>query len=349
MKYLLYLILLSSSFKASSQVYGNTNVPDYGSYGSEQIVWLKIVTGPDDSGFFTHYGIYDHPTQGNTCEIKFAIYDEHATVPNRPQNLLVDDFLANPVNGQWNEHPVGPQVAIEPNTIYWIGLRFWCNYGSGRDAATQWAESPLRFYESWSFTSSWPDPVSGTSASGYVNNVGLYLIGNDMTLPVELTSFEIKNVKEKPMLEWVSVSEINNEGWNVQRSENGFSWTTIGHVSGRGDSKNTNDYSYTDEDVPPKLLFYRLEQIDLDGKTHYTEVKSIDMYRSKISVYPTIVNQYMYVEGLEEESKYQIISNNQVLVKTGSLTNNQEIDISELPSGIYYMVVNEEALRIIKN
>jgi len=38
----------------------------------------------------------------------------------------------------------------------------------------------------------------------------------------------------------------------------------------------------------------------------------------------------MYVEGLEEESKYQIISNNQVLVKTGSLTNNQEIDISEL-------------------
>jgi len=65
-----------------------------------------------------------------------------------------------------------------------------------------------------------------------------------------------------------------------------------------------------------------------EAKTDFLgQLKSIDMYRSKISVYPTIVNQYMCVEGLEEESKYQIISNNQVLVKTGSLTNNQEIDI----------------------
>lgn len=344
--FLLFILILFSS-EMTAQIFGNTVHDSNASYGQNQIVWFKIVTGPDDSGFFTHYGIYDHPTHLGTCEIKFAIYDEHATVPNRPQDMLVDDFLASPVNGVWNEHPVGPQLAIEPNTIYWIGLRFNCNYGTGREIGVQWAEPPLRFFSSWSFFSGWPDPVGGTSAQGSVNNVGLYLVGNDMTLPVDLVSFDVENRKEQVELKWKVATEINNDGWNVQRSTNGFTWNTIGHVTGRGDSNSEEDYKYIDKESHQGMVFYRLEQVDLDGQKAYSEVISIDMYRSKFTVYPTLIEQYLTVDGVDDNAEYQIFSNNQV-VKEGTISRGEEIDVSELTSGMYYITINGEPLKIMK-
>jgi len=334
--------------KISAQVFGNTDVPDYGSYGANQMVWLKIVTGPDDSGYFTHYGIYDHPTLGNTCEIKFSIYSQHPTFVNRPSIKLVEDFLANPINGSWNEVPVDPQVEIEPNTTYWIGLRFNCSYGSGRLAGTTWAEQPLRYYDSYSFFSPWPDPVSSSpSTFGAVNNVGLYLIGNNMTLPVDLLSFDIDKEKEQVKLNWKVASEINNDGWNIQRSTNGFTWSTIGHVSGRGDSNSEEDYTYIDRESNLGLVFYRLEQVDLDGQKAYSEVKSIDMYKSKFTVYPTLIEQYLTVDGVDEEAKYQIYSNSQV-VKEGTISRGEQIDISNLASGMYYITINGEPIKLMK-
>jgi len=62
---------------------------------------------------------------------KFSVYSDHPTW-DRPQNLLAQDYLPSPNNGVWNEHPVEPLVTITPNTTYWIGLRFNCDYGSGR-------------------------------------------------------------------------------------------------------------------------------------------------------------------------------------------------------------------------
>ncbi len=332
----------------TAQIFGNTTHTGYGSYGQNQIVWIKIETGAGDSGFFTHYGIYDHPTLGGTCDIKFSIYSDHATI-DRPDDKLVDDYLASPINGVWNEHPVGPQLAIEPNTTYWIGLRFNCNYGSGREVGVQWAYPPLKYYYTWSFYSSWPDPFNPStgSTSGFLNNVALYLVGNDMTLPVDLVSFDVEKRKEQVELKWKVISEINNDGWNVQRSTNGFTWNTIGHVSGRGDSHSEEEYNYIDKESHQGMVFYRLEQIDLDGQKAYSEVRSIDMYKSKFTVYPTLIDQYLTVDGIDDYSQYQIFSNSQV-VQQGEISRGEKIDVSQLSSGIHYITINGEPLKIMK-
>ena len=330
----------------TAQIFGNTVHDGVGGYGTNQIVWIKIITGPDDSGFFTHYGIYDHPTYNSTCEIKFSIYDDHAT-NDRPHNLLAQDYLASPNNGVWNEVSLINQVAIEPNTTYWIGLRFPCNYGSAREVGVNWANPPLKYYSSWSFISNWPNPVSNPSTQGFLNNVALYLVGNNMTLPVDLVNFELEKRKEQVELKWIVASEINNDGWNVQRSKNGFTWNTIGHVSGRGDATSEEEYTYVDSDEHNGMVFYRLQQVDLDGQTAYSDVKSIDMYRSKFTVYPTLVDQYLSVDGLEEDSEYQIFSNSQV-VQEGSISRGERIDVSNLNSGMHYITINGEPLKIVK-
>lgn len=349
MKNILLIILVFFSCEMTGQIFGNTIHDGNGGYNPNQIVWIKIITGPDDTGFFTHYGIYDHPTYNSTCAIKFSIYSNHATF-NRPQNMLVDDYLASPVDGVWNEHPVGPQLAIEANTTYWIGLRFPCSYGSGRELGVNWANQPLKYYDSWSFNSNWPDPASGGNMStwGSLQNVALYLVGNDQTLPVDLVSFDLEKRKEKVELKWTVASEINNDGWNVQRSENGFTWNTIGHVTGRGDSTAEEDYTFEDRESKPNgMVFYRLEQVDLDGQKAYSDVKSVDMYRSKFTVYPTLIDQYLTVDGIEEDSEYQIFSNS-LVVQEGRISKGERIDISRLNSGIYYITINGEPLKIVK-
>lgn len=348
MKNIFLLILILFSSEMTAQIFGNTVHDSNGGYQGSHILWIKIITGPDDSGFFTHYGIYDHPTYSSTCAIKFSIYSDHATL-DRPENKLVDDYLASPINGVWNEHPVDPQVAIEPNTTYWIGLRFPCTYGSGREIGVNWANQPLKYYDSWSFNSNWPDPASGGSMNtwGSLQNVALYLVGNNMTLPVDLISFELNKRKDKVELTWKVANEINNDGWNVQRSENGFTWNTIGHVSGRGDARSEEEYTFVDTDKHSGLIFYRLQQVDLDGQTAYSEVRSIDMYRSKFTVYPTLLDQYLTVDGVEEDSEYQIFSNSQVVQK-GRISRGERIDVSQLNSGMHYITINGEPLKIVK-
>ncbi len=349
MKHIFLFIFLLIGIKSSAQVYGNAVVPDVGYYNANQIVWLKVITGPTDSGFFTHYGVYDHPTLGGTCELKLSIYSQHATFANRPAELLADDFLAAPVNGVWNEHPVGPQVAIEPNTTYWIGLRANCQYGTGREAGVIWANQPLRYYDSWSFFSSWPDPVGSSPSSWFsVQNVGLYLIGNNMTLPVELISFDAENKNDNVVLDWKVASEINNEGWNVQRSENGFTWNTIGHVEGGGNEASEKDYSYIDKEAPSAIVFYRLEQVDFDGQTAYSEVKSIDMYKSQISVYPSTTSDYVTVDGIEEAAEYKVYSNQQIILQQGKIRRGEQIDLTAIAQGIYYVMINKETFKIVK-
>lgn len=349
MKNLLLFILLIFSNNSFAQIYGNTQAPDYGSYGANQIVWLKIVTGPSDTGFFTHYGIYDHPTQGSNCDIKFAVYSQHPTFINRPSALLTSDYLATPVNGVWNEHAMTSPVPISPSTTYWIGLRFSCDYGSGRVAGTTWANQPLRFYGSWSFFSSWPDPVgSSPSTFGSVNNVSLYLVGNNMTLPVEMLDFSVEKRKEQAQLRWTVETELNNEGWNIQRSSNGFTWETIGFEDGKGTSQEVSTYNYTDRDKHNTMIFYRLEQVDYDGTKSYSDVKSIDLYQSEIKVYPSTVNDILTVTGLKQASEYSIYSIDQKIVKEGRINNDESIDLNNLHSGSYYISVANEVFKIIK-
>jgi len=87
-------------------------------------------------------------------------------------------------------------------------------------------------------------------------------------------------------------------------------------------------------------LFYRLEQIDLDGQKAYSEVKSVDMYQSKIKVYPTVVQDYI--------SKYEVHSINQEKLLTGTISNFEKINLSTLSSGMYYITINNEAFKIVK-
>lgn len=86
-------------------------------------------------------------------------------------------------------------------------------------------------------------------------------------LPVRFTSFVAKKAGNKVNLSWSTAQEINNNRFEIEKSLDGDNWQTIAMVLGAGTTNNVSNYSYTDQQVKDGTLYYRIRQVDMDGKT----------------------------------------------------------------------------------
>lgn len=91
-------------------------------------------------------------------------------------------------------------------------------------------------------------------------------------LPVELVSFNANPLGSDVTLNWTTASELNNAGFEIERSQNGLDFTQIGFVTGKGNSAELNSYSYTDLALKNGKYFYRLKQVDYDGSFEYSKI-----------------------------------------------------------------------------
>jgi hypothetical protein len=89
----------------------------------------------------------------------------------------------------------------------------------------------------------------------------------DVPLPVSLVDFNATAGNSDVALSWKTESEDNNKGFSIQRSNNNRDWYDISFVNGAGQSSSTRSYSYSDKGLAPGVYYYRLNQIDFDGKS----------------------------------------------------------------------------------
>jgi hypothetical protein len=110
-------------------------------------------------------------------------------------------------------------------------------------------------------------------------NINLWTIDDvqvDYTVPVELVSFSA-NVNENLVeLNWITSTETNNRGFEVQRS-NGSEFETIAFVEGSGTTTEFHTYSFSDRNLNPGKYNYRLKQIDFDGTFNYSNVIEVEV------------------------------------------------------------------------
>jgi len=169
------------------------------------------------------------------------------------------------------------------------------------------------------------------------------------TLPVELTSFSAQTYKGEIVLNWKTATETNNKGFEVQRSTDGSSYTTIGFVEGHGTSTNVHEYRFTDP-TAHKLssAYYRLRQVDFSGTFEYSqviEIKDIAPVDFKVSQnYPNPFNPTTTIDfSIPENSQVTISVYNLIGQKIATLFNgkisagNHKVDFNaeDLTSGIY--------------
>ncbi len=96
----------------------------------------------------------------------------------------------------------------------------------------------------------------------------------DTPLPVQLSAFVAQQSAEAVVLTWSTITEVNNYGFYVERRKEGetaFGAVAIGFVSGHGTTLERKSYRFEDRDVPPGVWYYRLRQVDLDGREHLSD------------------------------------------------------------------------------
>ncbi len=181
----------------------------------------------------------------------------------------------------------------------------------------------------------WEPPLPGqtnTASSVTVPNVTQFspwaISGNGMALPVELVDFSAGIINQNVTLKWSTATEINNEGFIIQRSVNGKSFNDIGYVKGHGDSDELISYNFKDLAPPSGLIYYRLKQVDFDGAFEFSPIEVVEIVnklKESFSIFPNPIQGTsieLKTEGIHDEEislsmmtiDGKIIWNKQVLV-----------------------------------
>ena len=136
--------------------------------------------------------------------------------------------------------------------------------------------------------------------ASYTNSCGTFYdtayITASSTVPVKMTNFEGTKKDNNAVLNWVTVSEINNEFFIVERSFDGINFEKIGKVKGKNNSIVVSNYSYTDQnifsDLKNQIVYYRLNQIDFDGTSSISKMVLITAINEDngITIFPNPSN-----------------------------------------------------------
>jgi hypothetical protein len=99
----------------------------------------------------------------------------------------------------------------------------------------------------------------------------------DQVVPVELTSFNASVNGSGVLLKWETATEINNRGFEIERSSGNNVFTRIGFVSGNGTSSKKHIYNFTDNNPVEGTYYYRLRQVDFDGSYDYSKTIEVNI------------------------------------------------------------------------
>ncbi|MCW9066408.1 MAG: T9SS type A sorting domain-containing protein [Ignavibacteriaceae bacterium] len=98
-----------------------------------------------------------------------------------------------------------------------------------------------------------------------------------INLPVELTSFTAVDKNGKVVLNWTTATELNNQGFEIERRSSENEYITIGYVDGYGTTTEPIEYSFIDNSSQAGTFFYRLKQIDFGGEYEYSDEIEIEV------------------------------------------------------------------------
>jgi hypothetical protein len=183
-------------------------------------------------------------------------------------------------------------------------------------------------------------PFGGASSSAGVN-----------PLPVDLLSFNATCSHDIVDIDFTVLSQINNDYFLVERSEDAVNWEVIGNIDGAGNTNTQMDYNFVDANPLATQGYYRLTQVDFDAKSEtfwpVTTECSTNNTGLDISVYPNPILDHFTIEiDLEEyqgdDVYYTILDIRGSIVKEDQISltrgfNKHEIQIEDLSTGAYML------------
>ncbi len=184
----------------------------------------------------------------------------------------------------------------------------------------------------------------------------LFTIANDSpdALPVELTSFKGESVNCNNIITWTTASELDNDYFEVQRATDGRNFEVLDIVTGNGTTSIESEYSFTDKKAIG-VAYYRLKQVDFDGKFEYSRIIRIvsDCAKKNViqNIYPNPTSSMLTVEVISNLEGQGGIIIKDVLGRTVSLENVDyekgynaiQLNVSNLAPGTYMILLENDS------
>ena len=184
----------------------------------------------------------------------------------------------------------------------------------------------------------------------------------NIVLPIDLISFSGERTGQNVTLNWRTTQEINNDYIAVERAGHNLQFEEIGRVSGAGTTTEIQDYRFVDRTPISGVNYYRLRQVDTDGKVEYHEVIYVDFADASVShalkVFPNPAPESIrasWARGTKENATLRIINSSGQLLRSYAIYGDQatfELPLEGLTSGVYILQLERqgglENVRFIK-
>ena len=183
----------------------------------------------------------------------------------------------------------------------------------------------------------------------YVDNMYFWKASG---VPVTIVGFNASLRETKTILNWNTVTDDNSlVGFDVERSQNGKDWVTVGYVAAKNNNSSTKQYTINDNPLSG-TNYYRLKSISKDSKYVYSEIKTINFDRNlvkDITFYPNPVKDRLVVSVNKIDTKtatLTLVGLDGKVLKSIQLNDqnsfsNVTIDVSNLSKGMYLLQLND--------
>jgi len=178
------------------------------------------------------------------------------------------------------------------------------------------------------------------------------LVVNGSVLPVELIAFTVTPEQGVVVVEWKTATEESNSHFEVEWSTSGRDWKDIGRVEGKAFSNSIQSYSLKHVKPAKGTNYYRLRQVDLDGRYNISPVRSVVFQLDKVAIekfnasyFPNPTSDVLnlaVVEGSldDQGAVLQVIDlNGKILRRVDATADAQTFNVAELMEGVYYIQI----------
>ncbi|MBG8551963.1 T9SS type A sorting domain-containing protein [Hymenobacter guriensis] len=296
--------------------------------------------------FFFPAGVTD-PEAAGYGKLRMVVVSENPTLLAPGQNPSDGTDYSPGTLGYKSGSKLPPNPTPAPGVT---DPNFYVVYASTTGSATFNGLDPAKDYYIFVFDYNSNNPGVNTIQGGAAN----FLVPSEQEtiqgiliespLPVTLTAFSAKAANKQVNLSWTTATEVNNKGFEVQRSADGKTFLTIDFVAGNGSSTNKHEYKSTDKNPLSGTSYYRLKQVDLDGQFAYSEVKTVvNGAAGALSVYPNPVqnNVTITLPITAQNARVQVLDLAGRVVLTRTLSADGNLQLSELQRGTYLVRVEQ--------
>ncbi len=170
---------------------------------------------------------------------------------------------------------------------------------------------------------------------------------DDYILPVEISELSGEWTGADALLQWETLTEWQNHGFELQRSADGQDFEMLGFVESKGNSQNGHAYTFTDTHPFPGTNLYRLRQVDLDGHETFSPTINLTNHFAQIAIYPNPTAEKVWVDLSAPATIRFFNLKGQEVLRQSLFAGKNEISISPLGVGTYLLEVAGKAEKLV--